>query len=80
MVQMIFGQDYVSCNDFDDCHNKITVAGINFISTGPICDLYLQGKECFWDPLRGQRLSVIDLIADGRGEDFKVSRCSLCRP
>ena len=41
---MIFGRDLVSCDDFDDCHDKIVVVGIDFIGRRSICDHYLQGK------------------------------------
>ena len=71
---MIFGRDHMSCDDFGDCHDEISVAGVDFIGRRPIYGLYLQGEGCFWEPLRGQRLQVIDLIVDGRGEDFKVLR------
>ena len=65
---MIFGQDRVSCDEFGDCHDEIAIAGINFIGRLPICCLYLQEEGCFWEPLRGQRLRIIDLIVDGCGE------------
>jgi hypothetical protein len=28
---MVFGQDRVSYDDFVDCHDEITVAGVDFI-------------------------------------------------
>ena len=50
--QMIFGQDRVSYDDFDDCHNEISIADIDFISKRPIYGLYLQG-DASGSPLRG---------------------------
>jgi hypothetical protein len=71
---MIFNWDHVFYDDFGDCHDKIAIAGIDFIGRRPVCGLYLQGEGCFWEPLRGQRLWVIDLIVDGCKEEFKVLR------
>jgi hypothetical protein len=62
---MIFSRDHVSCYDFDDCHDEITIVGVNF-------GLYLQGEGCFREPRWGQRLQVIDLIIDDRREEIKV--------
>ena len=45
---MILSLDRVSCDDFGDCHDEITVAGVDFIGKRPICDLCLQGEGCFW--------------------------------
>ena len=66
--------DRVFYNDFGDYHDEIDITGADFIGRRPICDLYLQGEGCFWEPLRGQQLRVIDLIVDGREEKIKVSR------
>jgi hypothetical protein len=41
---MIFGGDRISCDDFGDRHDEITVAGGDFIGRRPICGLYLQGE------------------------------------
>jgi hypothetical protein len=41
---MIFGQDHVSCDDFDDCHDVIAVAGVDFIGRRLSCGHYLQGE------------------------------------
>jgi hypothetical protein len=71
---MIFCRDRVSYDDFGDCHDEIIVAGVDFIGRRPIYGLYLQGDGCFWEPLRGQQLQVIDLIVDGGREELKVSR------
>jgi hypothetical protein len=71
---MIFGWDCVSCDDFSDCHDEIVVAGVNFIGRQLIYGLYLQGGNASGSPQRGQRLRVIDLIVNGREEDFKVLR------
>jgi hypothetical protein len=65
---MIFGQDRVSYDDFGDCHNEIAIADGQFVVF--IC----KERGAFGSPLQGQRLRVIDLIVDGRGEKFKVSR------
>jgi hypothetical protein len=72
---MIFDWDRVSCEDFGDCPDEIVVAGIDFIGRQLFCGLCLQWEGCFWEPpMRGQRHRVIDLIIDGREEDFKLSR------
>jgi hypothetical protein len=42
---MIFYRDRVSCDDFGDCHDEITVAGVDFIGKWSIYGLYLQGDE-----------------------------------
>jgi hypothetical protein len=47
---MIFCQDCVSCDDFGDCHDEITISCVDFIGRWPIYDLYLQGEKCFWEP------------------------------
>jgi len=41
---MILDRDRVSCDDFSDCHNKISVAGIDLIGRQLILWLYLQGE------------------------------------
>ena len=71
---MIFGRDLVTCDDFGDYDDEITVVGVDFISRRPIYSLYLEGDGCFWEPLRGQRLWVIDLIVDGGRDEFMISR------
>jgi hypothetical protein len=38
---MIFGRDHVSCDDFDACHDEITVVGVDFIAWWPSCGHYL---------------------------------------
>ena len=35
---MIFYQDCVSYDDFDDCHDMIAIAGVDFIARRPSCD------------------------------------------
>ena len=34
------------CDDFDDCHDEIAAAGIDFIGKRPIYGHYLQGEGC----------------------------------
>jgi len=36
---MIFSRDRVSCDDFGDCHDETTVAGVDFIGRRPIYGL-----------------------------------------
>ena len=36
---MNFGLDRVSCDGFDDCHDKVIVVGVDFIGKRPICGL-----------------------------------------
>ena len=71
---MIFGRDRVPCDDFDDCHDEIAAAGIDFIGKRPIYGHYLQGEGAPGHSQRGQLLQVIDLIIDGRGEEIKDLR------
>ena len=57
---MISGRERLSCNDFGDCHDKIIVAGVDFIGRRPICGLYLPGEGCFralptWTTTLGHR-------------------------
>jgi hypothetical protein len=47
---MVFDWDRVSCDDFDDCHDEVAVAGIDFIGRRLSCGHYLQGEGCFWAP------------------------------
>jgi hypothetical protein len=71
---MIFGQDRVSCDDFSDYHDKITVAGIDLLADDQFVAFIYKGMSASGSSLRGQRLRVIDLIVDGRGEEINVSR------
>jgi hypothetical protein len=64
---MISGQNRVSYNDFGDCHDEITVAGIDFIGTRPICGLYPQGEGCFYE----DNTQGIDLIVNSRREEIR---------
>jgi hypothetical protein len=34
------------CDDFDDYHNEVAVAGVDFINRQSICGDYLQEKGC----------------------------------
>jgi len=45
---MIFGWDRDFYDDFNDCHDEIIVAGINFIGRRPIDGFYMQGEGCLW--------------------------------
>jgi hypothetical protein len=45
---MIYGQDLITSDDFDDCYDKATVEGFNFISTQSTCGHYLQGEGRSW--------------------------------
>jgi hypothetical protein len=47
-MQMIYGQDLITRDDFDDCHDKATVEGLNFISIQSIFCHYLQGEGRYW--------------------------------
>jgi len=64
---MISYPDRVSCDDFDDCHDKIMVAGIDFIDKRTICGLYLLGEGCFLEsPMR--IATPVHLLIDGHRE------------
>ena len=45
---MISGQDLVTCDDFGDCDDEITIIGVDFVGRRPICGRYLQGEGCSW--------------------------------
>jgi hypothetical protein len=44
---MNFIIDRVFCDDFDDCHDKIIVTGVDFIGRRPICGLLSAGRGVF---------------------------------
>ena len=71
---MISGRDRIFYDEFSDCHDKIVVVGVDFIGRRTICGFICKGGGASGSPLRGKRLQVIDLIVDGRGEEFKVLR------
>jgi hypothetical protein len=45
---MIFGRDFVTCDDFGDCNDEVAVAGVDFIDSQLICSHYLRGEGYFW--------------------------------
>ena len=68
-----FGQELPTCDDFEDDHNEVVVASIDFIGRGPICSLYLQGKECFWSPYEDSD-SGSSISSSMVEEEIKVSK------
>ena len=78
---MIFGPDRISYDDFGDFHDEIAVAASISSANGQFIAFICKGRDASGNPLRGQRLRVIDLIVDRCGEEFKVSGwwiCGLC--
>jgi hypothetical protein len=57
---MIFSWDLVTCDDFGDCHDKIDIAGGQFVAI--IC----KGWDAPRHSQQGHFLWVIDLVVDGR--------------
>jgi hypothetical protein len=70
-----FRSGLCSCDDFGACHDKVTVAGFDFIGRRPIYGSYLQREECFWEPPTEIATWILNLIVDGHEEKFKVSIC-----
>jgi hypothetical protein len=48
---MIFGWDYVSCDDFGNCHDKIIIAGVDFIGDGQFVTFICKGMGASGSPL-----------------------------
>ena len=47
---MILDRDLIFYDDFNDCHDEIVVAGVDFIGRRLICGLYLQGRGASRSP------------------------------
>ena len=68
---MILDRDLIFCDDFNDCHDEIAVAGVDFIGRRLICGHYLQWEGVLLGTTNEDNYSIHQSLIDGRGEEIK---------
>lgn len=71
---MIFGWVCVSCDALVIATTRSLLHALISSAGGQFVAFIYKGRGASRTPLRGQRLWVIDLIVNVRGEEIKVSR------